>query len=231
MNIRLVGKVLSAILGHQRQTMAWCRTPVISLAKGVSLCLLLTAPVAQAQQVDPEWPCIQRLITVISPAIMWPIPVEDDLSQRWKSDDEVRPLAEHLGDLERFTDAEREAIETFAAAQNETDLEDRLSLLAVGVVGVTNKTRQHYIEGIKRYTRQQIDISHQIEESLNKLSVLGDDESSESLAAQSEIRDTLYWHERVYDQRERAILSLCEKPVELEERLSEVLREAAYYLP
>ena len=38
-------------------------------------------------------------------------------------------------------------------------------------------------------------------------------------------------HQRVYDQRENAIQSLCERPVQLEETLSSVLRELAIYLP
>jgi hypothetical protein len=53
----------------------------------------------------------------------------------------------------------------------------------------------------------------------------------ESVARQAEIEETLRWHERVYDQRERAIQSLCERPVVLEEKLSAVLRELGQYLP
>lgn len=207
------------------------KTGLTTILLAFSVCLSLLASPVRAQDVDPEWPCIQRLVPVISPAIMWPVPVEDEQMTAWKADDEVRPLARRLGDLAAFTDSERAAIEQFAAAQDASRLEERLTLLAAGVVDTTNDIRQRYIEGIKRYTRQQIAISRQIQDSLNQLSILGDRDDQQAREEQRTIKETLHWHERVYDQRESAIQSLCEEPVELEELLSEVLREATYYLP
>lgn len=197
----------------------------------VGFCLAMAFGTAQAQQVDPEWPCVQRLVPTVSPATMWPLPVDDNMMQSWAADDIIRPLAEHLGDLPELTDQERLAIQEFSENEAESDLEMRLTLLAAGVVDVTNRVRGKYIKGIKRYTKQQIAISHQIEDSLNQLSLLGDKDDADSLEKRTTIRDTLKWHERVYDQREHSIRLLCEQPVELEQRLSSVLREVAQYLP
>ena len=207
------------------------RLPTAWAAGLLAGCLIGVFNMAQAQQVDPEWPCIQRLIPEISPAIMWPVPVEEHMLSDWVGDDTVRPLARRLGDLQDFTEAEQLAIEQFAEAVDESRREAQLTLLAAGVVDVTNDVRDRYINGIKRYTRQQIAISGQIEDSLNELSVLGDGEDAETVEKRTTIRETLRWHERVYDQREQSIRLLCEEPVELEQRLSEVLREAAQYLP
>lgn len=207
------------------------RLPTARAAGLLAGCLIGVFNMAQAQQVDPEWPCIQRLIPEISPAILWPVPVEEHMLSDWVGDDTVRPLARRLGDLQDFTEAEQLAIEQFAEAVDESRREAQLTLLAAGVVDVTNDVRDRYINGIKRYTRQQIAISGQIEDSLNELSVLGDGEDPETVEKRTTIRETLRWHERVYDQREQSIRLLCEEPVELEQRLSEVLREAAQYLP
>lgn len=193
-------------------------------------CLYPASAMAQ-EEIDPEWPCIQRLIVEVSPAVMWPVPVDETMQDSWRKDREVRKLAEQLGNLEEFTDEDRDSIATFADSISEADKEMRLSLLATGIVSVTNRERKSYIKGIKRYTRQQIEISKQIEDSLNQLSVLEDATDSESAEKRQEIEETLRWHERVYDQRERAIISLCEEPVELEQQLSDILREAAQFLP
>ena len=203
---------------------------LLSTALGVLVTGFSGYAVAQ-QEIDPEWPCIQQLIMEVSPAVMWPVPVDEQMQTAWRDDRPLRKLAEELGNLEVFTDDDRDTIAQFAESMSDGEKEMRLSLLAAGVVEVTNRQRKKFINGIKRYTRQQIAISGQIEDSLNQLSLLEERNTTEDGQARQEIEETLRWHERVYDQRERAIASLCEEPVELEQRLSDVLRDAAQYLP
>ncbi len=93
--------------------------------------------VAQAQEVDPEWPCVQRLVPDVSSAVMWPLPVEEDMHSLWKQDAVIRPLAERLGDLPAYTEAEAEAVSKFAQSVPDEQKEAQLSLLAVGILDVT----------------------------------------------------------------------------------------------
>jgi hypothetical protein len=196
----------------------------------VSLLLVCSSPLMAQQQSDPEWPCVQALVPELSQGIFWPEVIEEEVAGTWKKDKAVAPLARALGDLPAFTDKERERIADFAEAQPDADRKQRLNMLADGVLHVANGVRKQYIRGIKRYTRQQISIAGQIETTLNELtnvegSVAVDD------ASRAEIEETLAWHQRVYDQREHAVKSLCDRPVELEEILSEVMREIAQHLP
>lgn len=188
---------------------------------------LLSSLNARAQDVDPEWPCIQALIPEVALAVLWPNPMEESDRGKWKDDPEIAQLSERLGDIEMFTETEEKLIDDFASAQQEDQLIEKLSSLADGVVTVSNRLRTRYIDGIKRYTRQQISIASQVEDSLNKLAAMGDAQSPE----RTELEASLQWHERVYDQRERAIVSLCERPVELEEKLSSVMRHLSSHLP
>lgn len=213
-----------------RNTKSWSCSVVCS-AGLVILGAVLPASVLAQQEVDPEWPCIQRLIMEVSPAVMWPVPVDEQMQSAWREDREVRKLAEELGKVEEFTDENRNTLMVFADSISDADKEMRLSLFAAGVVEVTNRQRRQFIQGIKRYTRQQIAISNQIEDSLNQLSLLEESDTAGNEQQRQETEETLRWHERVYDQRERAIVSLCEEPVELEQRLSDILRDAAQYLP
>ena len=205
----------------------------LSLITGCMLFMTAVSTTAyvSAQEVDPEWPCVQRLILEVSPAVMWPIPVEEGMDSAYRQDTQIRALAEQLGDIETFTDTHRQSIADFATGISEAEREQKLTLLATGVVDVSNRIRKDYIRGIKRYTGQQIAISQQIEDTLNELSLLESGNVNSSGQSRQEIEETLRWHERVYDQRERNIQLLCEEPVELEQLLSEVLRDAAQYLP
>ena len=193
--------------------------------------LLLVYARVPAQVSDPEWPCVQVLIPEIVSAVVWPEVIDESLVGAWEEDESLAAMAEKLSDLDEFTDSERQLIAVFAESVTQDSRSDTLNMLADGIVTLSNRRRTRYITGIKRYTRQQISIAEQIETTLNQLVELEAQASSESVVRQAEIEETLHWHQRVYDQREHAIQSLCERPVELEEKLSIVLRELAQYLP
>ncbi|MBX2886698.1 MAG: hypothetical protein KTR32_42520 [Granulosicoccus sp.] len=186
---------------------------------------------AHAQSTDPEWPCIQVLVPEIVTAVMWPEVIPEENRGLWKEDPDVARLARKLGDLERYTDTERELVQEFVDRTPENLRLEKLNLLADGIVSVANERRKLYISGIKRYTRQQIAIALQIEDTLNLLGEMQDKNDAETLAQKAEVEETLQWHERVYDQREHAIIALCERPVELEEVLSDVVRDVASHIP
>ncbi len=192
---------------------------------------LLLSPVAGAQQQDPEWPCVQVLVPEIVAAVVWPQPIDESISGTWKQDDSLAAMAGKLSDLDEFTSTERQLIADFVESASLATRTDTLNRLADGIVSLSNQRRARYIAGIKRYTRQQISIASQIESTLNQLAKMEAQSDSADSSKRAEIEDTLHWHQRVYDQREHAIQSLCERPVELEEKLSAVLRELAQYLP
>lgn len=192
-------------------------------------------PLAAQPAAPDDWPCVQVLVPEIVPSVLWPVPIDDSLSGTWRADPEIRVLAQRLGELERLDDEALAAMDAYALSVPETQRRGALTRLADGIVSVANTRRTRYIDGIRRYTRQQIAIAGQIETTLNRLAELDDagEAGDEGTAAveRAEIEETLAWHERLYDQREHSIRALCERPVELEQTLSEVLRELSYRLP
>jgi len=193
--------------------------------------LFLVSTTVNAQAIDPEWPCVQVLVPEIVSAVFWPEVIDESLIGAWKEDESLTAMVEKLSDLDEFTESERQLIAVFVESVPQDSLADTLNMLADGIITLSNRRRTQYIGGIKRYTRQQISIAEQIESTLNQLAELEAQSAPESVTRQAEIEETLHWHQRVYDQREHAIRSLCERPVELEEKLSEVLRELTQYLP
>lgn len=199
--------------------LTWCVTSLVA-----------TAAIAQSDNAN-DWPCIQQLVPEVSAAVVWPVPITDDLKGEWHKDNAISQLASELGDVDSVTDAVRTKITTFAESVPESERNATLTILADGIVDVTNERRQLFIRGIKRYTRQQQAIASQVEEQLNKLDALEGDSSEAAVAQRLELRETTQWHQRVFDQREQAITALCDRPVELETTLGDVLRELAQFLP
>jgi len=193
--------------------------------------LLLVSATVPAQVIDPEWPCVQVLVPEIVSAVVWPKVIDESLIGAWKEDGSLTAMVKKLSDLDEFAESERQLIADFTESVPEDSRADTLDMLADGIITLSNRRRTQYIEGIKRYTRQQISIAGQIESTLNQLVELEALSDPESVIRQAEIEETLHWHQRVYDQREHAIRSLCERPIELEEKLSGVLRELTQYLP
>lgn len=196
-----------------------------------TVAVLMTPTAATAQMSDPEWPCIQVFVPEVMLAVQWPNILEESEVGLWKEDPAIAKLAGQLGEIDEFTDVEREIIGEFAESVPEADRTAVLNKLADGVVAVTNKRRSLFMKGIKKYTRQQISISRQLEEKLNLVADLEKKTDDASVAQLAELEENLHWHQRVYDQREQSIIALCERPVEIEEHLSGVMREIASYLP
>ena len=199
----------------------------------VKSCLIffLASTCLSAQAADPDWPCIQVLVPEIAAAVYWPRPIDEARSGAWRQDESLAALAQRLGELEQLDEPARRRIADFVESLPPQSRADSLDRLADGIITLANQRRTRYLSGIKRYTRQQISIAGQIETKLNELAELEDRADAETRTRRTELEETLHWHQRVYDQRERAIQSLCERPVELEERLSAVLRELASHLP
>ena len=217
--------------------------PAVALA-----CLIASAP-ATAQPAAPEdWPCVQVLVPEVSVATLWPVPLDPAEIEGWREDRELRVLAERFAALEDGDAAAREAAEAaldgFVASTPEDEREARLGRLAGAAVELVNERRGDYIDGIRRFTRGQIALAGEIEAALNALAdaggagtgaTVGADaialSRADSGAGRGDAEDALRWQERLYDQRERQVRALCERPVRLEETLSRSLREIAASLP
>lgn len=188
--------------------------------------------IASAQPKPPaDWPCIQQLVPEVNAAVIWPVPITDDIKGKWSEDEAISELSREFGELDLVTDETREQIVSFAEAIPENERTVKLNMLADGILAVTNERRSLFINGIKRYTRQQQAIALQVEEQLNKLDAMQNETGEAADKQRTELKETAQWHQRVFDQREQTITALCDRPVELEMTLGEVLRELAQFLP
>ena len=189
------------------------------------LCLVAAAcpapGVLAATGEDPEWPCIQRLVPEIAPAVVWPGPPLDGADAGPAPT--IDQLASELAARRVPVDDAAAQVEAFGRTLAPEQRDQQLTLLFVRTLEIINRDRASIIQGIKKYARGERAMAAAITEKNERLSRLAPDQvlERETLIAE---RD---WDLRIYDDRRSALPYLCEQPVLLEQRAFALARAIA----
>jgi hypothetical protein len=173
---------------------------------------------------DPDWPCVQRLVPEIAPAVIWSGPPLDAV------DGTASPLIDQLAVelAARRVPIEDAAaqVEKFAQTLNDEQKQKELTQLFARTLEIINHDRTSIIKGIKKYARGERALAETIREKNEQLSKLAADQVVE--------RDTLIaerdWDVRIYDDRRSSLSYLCEQPVLLEQRAFALARTIVSHL-
>lgn len=187
--------------------------------------LMLTAWSANAQfNQPPDWPCIQRFVEEVAPGIVWPGPDPYQYEENWRNLPQVSVLVKQLTGTDSSLDFQK-LVSNFAANEPSDTKTKNLSLLFLGVWETLNDRRKSYMKKIIKFAEHQSDIADQLEDLLTQAenipSETGPANKSEEV---QELESRVYWHMRVFDQRERTMIHLCEQPILLETQLGEIAR-------
>ncbi|MET0630057.1 MAG: hypothetical protein ABWY92_04285 [Xanthobacteraceae bacterium] len=189
--------------------------------------LALAAPRAlAADPANPDWPCIQRKVAMLSSAQMWDGADVDDLTQ-WRDNEQISKLAAVLASRRVPIEQAAAAIAQFAAAQPPDQRDDALKLLFAGLLTTVNNDRAVVMSGIERFQKRQKARAAEIERQGAALRQLreraaNDDKARAELAAAQEQYN---WDVRVFTERQQSLPLACEVPVLIEQRLFELGRE------
>ena len=189
--------------------------------------MALAAPRAlAADPANPDWPCVQRKVAMLSSAQMWDGSDVDDLSQ-WRDNEQITKLVAVLASRRVPIEQAAAAIAQFAAAQPPDQRDDALKLLFAGLLTTVNSDRAVVMSGIERFQRRQKARAAEIERQGAALRQLreraaNDDQARAALAAAQEQYN---WDVRVFTERQQSLPLACEVPVLIEQRLFELGRE------
>jgi hypothetical protein len=184
----------------------------------------LSAPAVAATGEDPDWPCIQRLVPRIAPAVIWPGPPIEQVNG--PANPRIDELAGELSARRVPLEEATAQIEAFAAGLDDAQKNEHLTKLFVRTLEIINRDRSSIIEGIKKYARGQRTLAENINHKNERLIDLPKDQvlERETLVAE---RD---WDVRIYDDRARSLTYLCEQPVLLDQRAFALARAIAGHL-
>lgn len=189
----------------------------------------LVGSVAAAGE-DPDWPCIQRKVSEISPAQVWNGPALDADEDGWRNDDALAQLSATLASRRTEMADAKAKIADFADAAG-TDRNSRLALLFAGILANINDERSSIMAGIGRYARRQHALADKIAgeaAELDKLPPQGG--TADETAHRQELTEAQEWDTRIFRERERSLRYVCELPTMLEQRAFALGKEVAAQL-
>jgi hypothetical protein len=184
--------------------------------------LALAAPALAQQQVDPDWPCVQRKVPELSIGQMWGGALPPDGA---KPDRAAVEIAARIAPR-RVSDADAEATaRAYADSLPADERPARLAEVFAAVLQRINSERAQLITGISRYSHRQIEMADRIAERESALAELERvPEAERDMDKFEEEQDALRWDTRVYRERQQSLSYVCESPVLLEQRAFSLAR-------
>ena len=180
---------------------------------------LLVLPFAASAQLpgrDPDWPCEQRLNPELAAAQMWRGPSPAGLPQGSTLAPALGALPDQLADPDQALDAVRDRVRTALQAVPAAQRPTQLTLLFEASLQRLNAERGRMIEGLRRFTRRQRDLSGRIIAETRQATGLEQDAAAGAKVA--DLRDAQAWDRRIYEERQRSVRALCDQPGQLERR-------------
>jgi hypothetical protein len=187
------------------------------LATLALICLL--PPTAGAAELgsDRDWPCQQRLVPTITPAMVWTGPSLEGIGN-WRAEPAVAALVERIMPRSVPTEEGEAAIAQFAHGLG-GDRKRLLTLVFAGLLDDTNQRRSEVIERIKLLAERQRNLADLIARLTTEL-----DATPEGAAGRDDLVERWTFTTRTYKEVQRTMRYACDVPVQLDARLGAYAR-------
>ncbi|MFD1301935.1 hypothetical protein [Methylobacterium marchantiae] len=176
---------------------------------------------------DPDWPCVQRKVSTLSPGTVWTGP-DLEAAGPWGDDYEAASLAQKIASRRTELAEVDPLLDAFAAKAGDEKAK-RLTRVFAGVFEVVNNERNRVIGGIARYAQGQRRMAERIRQEADQISSVKDSPSAndarEMPKEASELETKFAWDRRIFQERSQSLSYVCEVPTLLEQRLGEVARK------
>ncbi|GHC15544.1 hypothetical protein [Aidingimonas halophila] len=197
---------------------------VLVLAGALSLTGISQAQAQSAAKGPPDWPCVQRLVPELSWGSLWTGPSLDDLEQDWWDDDDVGQVVRFATDRKTDSDEALARVQEFVdSVADDEDRDERLTLLFAGLFDRIDSERSRVIERIRGAARGQVERLERVSDVVDRLEEARSSEESNQAEIQR-LEKELQMEQRIFQKRQQALPSMCEKPYLLEEDLGRMVR-------
>jgi hypothetical protein len=192
--------------------------------------LLLWAGAASAAVpgANPDWPCQQVLVPVLSAGMLWAGPPVDKAGD-WHTDPEVSALVQRIAPSDVPVAQGEAAIAAFAKTLG-TDRARRLTLVFAGLLDETNQQRSDMIEHIKDLGERQRNLARLIDHLTAELDAEPADGQANT-AARTDLQQRWTFTSRTYAEVQRTMQYACDAPRTLDARLGAYARALQKEMP
>ncbi|MCJ2128785.1 hypothetical protein [Methylobacterium sp. E-045] len=203
--------------------MIFSRTLLLAMTAGSLTC----GPALAQPKADPDWPCVQRKVSTLSPGTVWTGP-DLEAAGPWGDDYEAASLAQKIASRRTELGEVDPLLDEFVAKAGDEKAK-RLTRVFAGVFEVVNNERNRVIGGITRYAQGQRRMAERIRQEADQISSVKDGPSAndarEMPKEASELETKFAWDRRIFQERSQSLSYVCEVPTLLEQRLGEVARK------
>ncbi|MBK4218211.1 hypothetical protein JJJ17_19965 [Paracoccus caeni] len=186
------------------------------------LICLLAGPVLAAGTPDPDWPCIQRRQPQLSVAQVWAGPQPDEALTELAQDPAIQRLAQVIALRRTPIEDAQKMIADFAESADD----QRLTALFLATFDHIQTARNRVMGGITRYAHKQEALDTHIEEQRGAFEAQMALENKD-FDAIDRIEQDIDWSTRIFQDRQQALIYVCETPVILEQRAFSIGRAIA----
>lgn len=178
--------------------------------------LLTAAPLAAQPKPDPHWPCPQRKTPEIDLAQVWSGP-DPASAGKWTDDQDAAGLAVKLASRRTPAKEFGPLLDGFVKEAG-AEADNGLLRVMAGVYEIINDQRSKLVHGIERYARGQQRLADRIREEGDQLSKAQTSITAPETAESRKLDEQLNWDSRIFDERAKSLIYVCETPVLLEQR-------------
>jgi hypothetical protein len=192
--------------------------PSLSRAALAAIALAASAGPGLAAQpgATPDWPCVQRLVPELAPAQMWTGKPLDQLPADAQLAPALHDLPQRLADRNLPLDEAKRLVDQALAQVPEAERDDQRALLFRDTLARLNDERGQMIAGIESFARGQRQLADRITAQGRELVQLRKD-PAQAAAVQDET-NARSWDMRVFDERQHSLRTLCDQPVQVDQR-------------
>jgi hypothetical protein len=210
-----------------------------STAVSTLLVLVMTLAVGSsaraAAAMDPDWPCVQRLVPDLTAAGVWSGP-QPPPGDAWQQVPEIAALVVRITPNGVGEAAGRRMIGEFAAPLDGDSRRQLLPLALSGTLAETNQARRQLIERIRAFARRQRGLAETVQRLTEQLDASGPDATNreaanEANARHAELQQRIFFATKTFQDAERTLRYMCEAPVRLEARFGAYARALEAALP
>jgi len=171
---------------------------------------------------DPDWPCMQRLVPVLTAGTYWSgdLPAEAD----WHADPRLPPVVAEVSASEESAERGEARLAAFASTLAPDERRKVLPVLFVGLVAATNVQRGAMIARIDELTRRQRGVARVVDRLSQQLLQTPADAAGPGGVSRDDITRQRDLVVRSFQEIQGTMRYACQAPVDLEARLGAYAR-------
>ncbi len=192
-----------------------------ALLRALACVMPLAAAGAAQRGEDQDWPCVQRLVPVLSAGTMWNGPSIEGLGD-WHAEPAVAALVRGIAPRSVSPEEGEAAIAEFTHGLS-GDRQRLITMAFVGLLDETNRERGEIIQRIKLLGERQRGLSDLVARLTAQLDAMPE-KPGEPSPERTELADRWSYTSRAYNEVQRTMRYACEVPGQLDARLGAYAR-------